>query len=414
MTHHIGNAGHTDDAWRAFTTDLTTRLQLLEPGTFIEIATVDAAGYHLLIVFTVVSGKVRGTIDALAESRITGPVRPGSADLGRTDMGSADLGSARSGLANLGWRRMPRRGQAAERGRRRVDELAQLTADTLHRVFGISDPSSLTLRCPFQPDSPPTTPPQRHLSAVPDISAPADDAQAAVLVRNPEQLLDLARRTLSECTHRELRVDADQTIELPITDAARTLVSVAADGPRLIFTTTLSHRVTDVAALGRLLTEYSARFPAIAFTTRRDHVYAQRTVECTVFHPRNLCAAHRQWREFIDTVATEITASLNTNGPGAHNCALSSLPVGLQTLIDLLFDGALTAARIAHLTNHNRERLQEYLAACSVEEIDWLGRRAAAIDEGAPAAEIRVYEEGVELFRYLGALIEEAIADEQR
>ena len=140
-----------------------------------------------------------------------------------------------------------------------------------------------------------------------------------------------------------------------------------------------------------------------------QHVYAQRVVDAAVFHPHNLDAALRTWRRFLNNEAGELIDALNSGGPGAHACAQSSVPVGLQTLFDLGFSEALTPERVLHLTNGKVGRLTDYLRVCRELLANATVLAAESRIRGAAPEEIELHTDTVDFYRQFCLLLEQAI-----
>lgn len=347
-----------DDAWSEFSATLLPQLGDLEPGQFVEIARQDGLTYRPLIVITITgSGRIRCTISGSAL-----PIG-----------GRREWIAIRRDLADLGWRYLPRKDQhIAESGKRSLATLSTLACRTLRELWGFAHPSFVTIHNPFRrvPDLPrPGTIPGRRLSAVPDPaspkSPPLSDAPGIIVPTDDDHLLHLARDLVADDLRQHLTIQ-DGWIEVMPSDLDSPPWGIFATphGPSLEFVTTLTHRLTDPGLLGGLIVEHSAAWPEIAFTVSDDHVYARRIFDGAVFHPDNLALALCTWLRFLREAAFDIVDALNAGGPGAHTCAHSTIPVGLQTLFEIDTSTGLTPERIVHLTNAKIDRLVEYLDVC--------------------------------------------------
>lgn len=396
----------SDDAWEGYAARLAGRLTGLQRNEFVEIARTDTGTFRSLMEFRVTgSGRVRCSIGGQAF-----PI----ADV-------ATIRKRREALEKMGWRYLPRKWvYVRDVGRSALDDLTALVSRTLRETCGISQPSQLTTHDPFLPaDEPPVDVPNerppRPLAAVTGVNAPADAesdneppaTEIGIIPCCADGLLDLAYTVVSTDLQRDVAV-ADGLIELPHIDFAPSRIFVTDEGLKLVFTTTLTHRLIDPALLGRFIIEHSAVWQDISFTVNHDHVYAQRVVDCAVFHPRIVSSALTDWRHFLNEAGPSMIRQLNPGPPGSHDCNHNGLPVGLQTLVEMHLADPLTPDRIVHLTNGKVERLREYLAAAETTAADW--NASASTDRpGQPDDEIELYDNMFRLFDAMSGLLRQAI-----
>lgn len=392
-----------DDMWRAYTARLAGRLASLQRNQFIEIARTDTGTFRSLMEFRVLgSGRVRCSIGGQAF-----PI----ADV-------ATIRQRRETLEEMGWRYLPRKWvYVHDVGRTALADLTALVARTLRETCGIAQPSQLTTHDPFLPsDEPPVDvpneAPQRPLTAVPDLESGEQPptTEIGIVPCCADGLLDLARTVVSTDLQRDVVVD-DGLIELPHIDFAPSRILVTDESLQLVFTTTLTHRLTDPALLGRFMIEHSASWQDISFMVNHDHVYAQRVVDCAVFNPRIVSSALADWRHFLNDAGPTMVRQLNPGPPGSHDCTQNGLPVGLQTLLEMHLAEPLTPERIVHLTSGKVHRLNEYLAAAETTAADWKDSLTVTPDdpESEVDAENQLYNTMFRLFDDMSRLLREAI-----
>ena len=358
-----------DEAWREFAERLTVRLSALPRDEFIEIARQDGNSRRLLISLTTrAAGRARAEIDDPALSWRDRTRWQAEHDL----------------LCRLGWRFLTRpRVHVADAGRGSVDTLVALVIRTLRELWGQEHPAYVTVHDPSAPvpealkpvDVPPTADAaapvarRRHLTALPDaapttasaapecVAVDLDTAPRYLLDRDdshpepvvaealsavgdhpqflpttlpdgfaislipvgPGQALEIARAVLSATLGHEVFV-ADGVIEVDTADPVPWRVFVA-DGPSLVLSATLTHRLTEPDVLTRLIVDGSADWPEVTIMVNNDHVYARRTLDAAVVHPNNVELALGTWRQFLADAAPEAMSRLNSGGLGAHDCA---------------------------------------------------------------------------------------------
>ncbi len=325
-----------DEAWREFAERLTARLSALPRDEFIEIARQDGNSRRLLISLTTrAAGRVRAEIDDPALSWRDRTRWQAEHDL----------------LCRLGWRFLTRpRVHIADAGRGSVDTLVALVIRTLRELWGQEHPAYVTVHDPsavagvdaHSPvDGPSPTAGRRHLTALPDpapepvatealsdedddlphfLPASLPDGFAISLIPvGPGQALEIARAVLSATLGHEVFV-ADGVIEVNTADPVPWRV-FATDGPSLVLSATLTHRLTEPDVLTRLIVDGSADWPEVTIMVNNDHVYARRTLDAAVVHPNNVEFALGTWRQFLADAAPEAMSRLNSGGLGAHSCA---------------------------------------------------------------------------------------------
>ncbi|NDK90955.1 hypothetical protein GYA93_15385 [Gordonia desulfuricans] len=388
-----------DVAWHAFAAELASRLGVLQRPHSVGLTPADGPN-RSLVVFTVMgSGRVRATL---------GQHLPSAA--GHVDDLAREL-PVRRDDRNEGWRKVRRR-WVTESGRRDLPLLVARVVRVLRDILDVPHPSFITVADSAGPPSPPE--PHRPPASVPAEGDQACHTTPAIMITDNGYLLGWAQQVLSMELGQQLAVGGRGMIALPATDALPSRAYVPDSGHRVMFVATLTHRLTDPMLLATLIGRYSERFQSISFCHSNGHVYAMRTVECTVFHPDNLVAVLTEWRTFVSEVGEELFTLMNPGGPGAHDCPDSDIPVGLQTLIDLYHDGDLTPHRIVHLTNGKVDKLRQYRAVCGelIEGCQLGGDDAR--ERNAPFDEIAMYRRMTADLRTLSSMLDQAILLVQR
>ncbi|MEP9393137.1 hypothetical protein ABLE94_12885 [Gordonia sp. VNK1] len=390
-----------EQAWEEFAATLRVRFAELERGQSIEFALSDATKWRTLIEVTVTGSKrVRAGIGSPAFQ----PMLPLNAIANRLrETGAGE------------WKKI-RHQVVYEVGRRTIDDLIAQIIAALRGLWDLPHPSFVTVHDPFGPRDAPAPPPavpdapKRHLSSVPDLpsaqpehghadahdnAGPLDDecscpTTTAIRITAPDQLITLARDVLSALVHRELEIDDHEMIELPLTDEIASRVVVCEAGPRLEFVATLGHRIPPAAVLAQLVTDYSARLSHVTLVIDNGHLFARYSLECAVFHPDNLQAAWQLWMDFVNSVGRDIVSLLNGGGPGTHECAHSSVPIGMQTLLRIFIEDGLSAERTAHLVSGKVDRLREYAAVCAEMIEEWRTRENESRNRHAPVEDVQL------------------------
>ncbi len=409
-----------DESWREFVTDLAMRLGDLSYGgfNFLELgASLPDKDFRVLVRFE--ASKSRGVRCSIPSDLVRTLRTVGTpAELAQ------EITDRHRRFSEMGWRYLTRKHEwVIDAGRKRHRMVAAQVVELLRDLWNIPHPTFLTLRDPSGSVTPFEIPPQpdmeqrRHLSAVPDLSIPPTEPQAepdpttlAIRVSDCCHLAELVLSWLSATTQRELTMADHGMIDLPLTDALPTRVFVPQAERRVVFTATVCHRLSDSSALATVVKTYSHLFRGITYIVSSDHVYAQLSVDCLVFHPDNMEATLARWRHFVNEIGEAVVRVLNPGGPGAHECAHSTMPVGMQTLLDIFARGELSPEKAAHLANRKVDRLRGYRTFCETMVLDWAGKHRQALAQHAPAEEIDLCAEMTADLRRFADLLDNAIS----
>ncbi|MGV9709931.1 TY-Chap domain-containing protein [Gordonia sp. NPDC003424] len=411
-------------AWSEFADSLAERLASLRLGEPLIVARADDPARRALLEFGVTSAKrVRCTV---LDRNIT-----------------EGLDGDQCLLLELGWRFLPKKNEyILEAGRRGIDDLLDLVAATWREIWEYAGPTFVD---PFDVEPPSFDAPDRRLSAVPDLPDDLDAAAATepattagpttpepttpgptapqpmaestsgsgndiptMFPTDDEHLLALAHATLCSLTGRTLTIE-DGSIVLPSPRGDKSRVAVIDGAARLRLTVPLTDGPIDTALLGEFVAEHSGQWPQIALVADRTHVYAQRTVDCAVFHPITLDRVLPEWLELVDGRVPAFRAQLNPPATKAHSTSTRSMPSGLQAILALHSDEQpLTPAHILELTDGRVSRLHEYHRFCRDAAIEWRSTAGTLRADGADD-DAEVHDEMAREFAAFADRLEEAI-----
>ncbi|NDK92065.1 hypothetical protein GYA93_21190 [Gordonia desulfuricans] len=296
-------------------------------------------------------------------------------------------------LTELGWRQLRNEKFILERGRRHVDELAAIAVATLRQVWEVLHPAFLT--SPLLESPAPWTEPPLNVGVIPG---------------NADQLRALIVTALSEATGTAVELDDDGDVPLP-THPCRSWLQITPDAPRIELFAQLTDRIPDPAAAATYLAAQPTSFNAVRLSLRQGAVFAQMVLDARVFHDRVLTAAMVEWFDFMESDAAEIITTIEGAGadPTADACATGDcapeeeVPAGLLAVLELApMSGTVTPEDVAHVCDHDREAMLDYLHRCEEQAVEWGRNAAREIDADEAAAcrhERRVWEVTAELLR---------------
>ncbi|AFR46728.1 MULTISPECIES: TY-Chap domain-containing protein [Gordonia] len=333
-----------DDAWRTFALHVGDRLSHLEPGQTLTIQQdpMIPEGPHGTLRFTITgSRRLRCTID--------------DTDLHPTAEYFAEHLAL---LASLGWRRLRNGTHIFEVGRRRVDQLAHVTVQTLRQVWEVVHPAFLD-----------------HSPA----ARPEPQIEVAVQPFDADHLRALLVGSLEDLTGCRIQTDADGDIALP-TKPVSSWLSPRSDAPRLEFFARLAGDITDRRRAADIVAAQPTMGSAVRVHLLEDEVFATLTVECAVFHPHNLSSALAEWFSFLADCAPSVIAKVGEDAPmTARNGG--RLPDALQTLLELDPDGrSLSAREVAKICRYNQADILSFINTSEEQHLTW---RRSAVDAAA-------------------------------
>lgn len=386
-----------DPTWSEFTTSLTDCLADLASGESVVVVRLDDPDRHPLVTFRSTSAhRVRATV-------AVGPIGQATTGAGGQDGEVGEIGET---LTSLGWKFLPTKGEyIAEVGRKSAGRVVETVELTLQQVWGIAEPSLLDV---IDPAAPAPAPAPAESPSPSSWSVECTNAIPPVAPRDHEHLLALAHATLSSVTDTRLTID-EGVLTLPAAGGSATRVSVADRGLRLRFTVPISDQLPDPAALGALLVDHCAQWPEIAILAGEEGVRAERSIDCSVFHPIMLERMLPDWRSFVADTVPRHVAQLNPAGAVSHSPGLTIPPALHALLSEHTEDQPLTAERIVERSNGRLSRLHGHLHACREAAAGWRSAAVALRESGADDDADQLAEMQHE-FDGFALLIEAAIA----
>lgn len=342
-------------AWHRYATTFGRLLSAMKFGdvrTLIHSAFDLPGGPRGRITFTLTRARrLRATIDA-------------------TDLHtSAELREAQiSGLVAEGWRLLRNGTLIVEAGQRQAPRIATMGCQAMLTVWDVVHPSFLT----------------RHQMSPHEIFDspfwPPDEDEDTVLVTGAEQLFQLIKSYASP--EQILRLNGLYSLTLPLMAGFESQLEIGATsiGPSVEFRA----RVVPLAnprALGNVIYHVGRDWPTISLYIEDARLHAVRVVDCAAFHPENLRAGIRDWRDFLTVGAPRIIDLLDSE---------QTTPVGdegdIPPLLQEIYDNRAADSPtkgVAAYFDGDVDLILDYQRRCKHQVVEWMERAADAAERQA-------------------------------
>ncbi|MGZ5422796.1 MAG: T3SS (YopN, CesT) and YbjN peptide-binding chaperone 1 [Aeromicrobium sp.] len=271
-----------------------------------------------------------------------------------------------------------------------ADQAAAMAVVALRDVFGLAHPTFLDANA-WNEEGPVVFDVGREVFDEPD-----DELPLAVMPADRDELCDLVDRTLAAGFGSPPIKDDDGDIPVRA-GSALVFVRVEEAVPIIEIFTPLVRGVTNRTRAAEVLSDLNKDKSFVKFHLNDDYVIAKIQLPAMPFVPQHLSDMLALMSEIADDIDSKLAEELGGRLPffqddGESTSRRSSGPNGeeddlpreLQTLLELDADGtgALSAAEVAKICGHDRDKILAFIRKCSEQEIEWSKAYESALGEG--------------------------------